>query len=650
MNGIRNILDSWWENSDSALKILNGNGAAAPAVFSLPYSVDFSTQPDGALPADWTAPTWTIASGAAKNTPTLGQELVTNGTFEVDLTGWSAGASPDLLERNTTTPIDGLGDLHIQDNDNDDSYALGSAVSMGIGNHYLYSMIARKVGTRTATVGVGTSTATTFTSANLDGINSRNITTSNAFYSGILYAKANVSAYPKAVLNGEASNREIYMDDVSVKQLTPGSVFAKINHDLDAVSFIRAGFTLRAGARAGVFGWWDGVGGLQNCVVAWHDGTTIYLDKYVGALRTNLIALASTYVSGAIIEIRRGAGTNLFDLWYNGVQVSTAQTISDAAIISNKVFGLFSTDPLNTFTTVRVEAPDTLPVWDLDMTRYASNPVIQASTVGSTGTEAADPYLHVINSKLYIFFEATMAGSPEIGSNWMGESTDGITFSNFVKVSTGAEHYAHPVIYEEDGTIHLYMQRGVGLISHRSSPVVGFPDWSAEANVFDSATYGWVHMVEYEIFKHTDGRYYLLGITSNASNAQDKYIRGLYCATLPTNWNTQGTLITPNPMLNIDNYPPMANLIEITRLVSGGRLMFYFGVNSAAGASNQNVFEVTALSPTSFTGYWRAPLHAFAFRQAWENGKLHHAHAAYFNNQWVIAYDGGTYKIGTMTK
>ena len=50
--------------------------------FRLPYSVDFSTLSDGALPSKFTGATWAVVSGKAVNTPTLGGELVVNGNME----------------------------------------------------------------------------------------------------------------------------------------------------------------------------------------------------------------------------------------------------------------------------------------------------------------------------------------------------------------------------------------------------------------------------------------------------------------------------------------------------------------------------------------------------------------------------------------
>ena len=45
---------------------------------ALPYTVDFSSLGNGGLPSPWRGATWTILSGAATNTPTLGTEELTD--------------------------------------------------------------------------------------------------------------------------------------------------------------------------------------------------------------------------------------------------------------------------------------------------------------------------------------------------------------------------------------------------------------------------------------------------------------------------------------------------------------------------------------------------------------------------------------------
>lgn len=69
----------------------------------LPYSVDFTTLSDGALPPRFTGATWSISSGKAINTPSLGAELLTDPGLEANYTAGKCdtltkGGSPTLAE------------------------------------------------------------------------------------------------------------------------------------------------------------------------------------------------------------------------------------------------------------------------------------------------------------------------------------------------------------------------------------------------------------------------------------------------------------------------------------------------------------------------------------------------------------------------
>ena len=236
----------------------------------------------------------------------------------------------------------------------------------------------------------------------------------------------------------------------------------------------------------------------------------------------------------------------------------------------------------------------------------------------------------------------------------MGSSADGVTWGNFSQVSATGTHYAHPSIYEEGGTIHCYMQKGNGFIGCRSSPVENFPDWSDEANVFDSVTHGWHHMREFDIFKHSDGNYYLLGVTGNGT-AEDQQIRGLWCSTLTSDWNTDGTSISESPLFDCVNDPWVRYIVEITRLQVNGRLLFYFGATSRYNNKQAiGVYEVTELTTTGMTGYWHGNRHTFEVSiSGWDSERIHRMSAAQFNGQWIAAYDANKddeWKIGFATR
>ena len=297
---------------------------------------------------------------------------------------------------------------------------------------------------------------------------------------------------------------------------------------------------------------------------------------------------------------------------------------------------------------------DALPIYDDDMTFYSGNPAITTALTGTNGFTCADPYLFVVNGKLYCAFESTLISG--WGEVWMAESEDGFVWTNPVKISTvAATHYAHPTVFIEDGTVHVYMQKGNGFIGHRSSPVSGFPNFGAESNVFDSVAYGWPHMREFEIFKHTDGNYYLLGVTSNVALTEDQYLRGKWSATLPTNWNTGGSDISASPLIDIADSGWGTGMVEVTALASGGRLILYFGVTKG-GVENIGVYEVTELTPNKVTGSWIVNDNTFRANPytGWEYGRTHRMSSVYYGDKWIVAYDAcynnSVWRIGIATR
>ena len=91
----------------------------------------------------------------------------------------------------------------------------------------------------------------------------------------------------------------------------------------------------------------DSVASPANFLLAYHDGATVKFEKCVGGTYTNLVSISVAFSAGAQLEIRRPSG-NTFQVWYNGSQIGTDQTVNDAGIISNTRYGLFSTYDGNT--------------------------------------------------------------------------------------------------------------------------------------------------------------------------------------------------------------------------------------------------------------------------------------------------------------
>lgn len=401
-------------------------------------------------------------------------------------------------------------------------------------------------------------------------------------------------------------------------------------------------------------------------------GSTVKLIERVGGVETERGSAAQTWTNGTayrLTVIMRGNSILVFVNNSRKIKYDSASFNATAVVAkTNRALSDFvswprtlsdvAQDILNTLQSKIADGSyvptDSLPVYRSDMTVFAGNPVLTAADVGTGGTTAADPLLYVINGQLYMFFEATTEEG--VGQDWMATSEDGYTWGNFSQVSTNTDHYAHPVIYEENGTIHLYMQRGNGLVGYRSSPVEGFPNWTDETVVFDSVALGWHHMREFDIFRHSDGKYYLLAVTGDGST-EDQQIRGLWCDTLTNDWNTDGALVATGVLLDMDDVPFANKIVEIRRLIAGERFLLYFGATALAPTRKAiAVLEVTELTPTSFEAHWISDDITFGLSldpSRWDSQLIHCASPCWYGGKWYFAYDAnydGEWMIGMATR
>lgn len=301
----------------------------------LPYTLDFSTLANGAMPAPFTGATWTIASGEAKNTPGS-TELLQDRGFETDWGGWweavagdgaaaidtvvyhsgaksaklTAGATKNTLTRQYPTVVPG-------------SWVTLSLWSRGDGTNYPGYVFADYTNYVNLVVINPPVAAAWAQSTNLIHIP----------YNCIL---GNISATSPWADPGAYAN----YDDFSVLQYTPAQLFA-LSDFKQALVMVKARWSIATGDVGGVVACADALSNPQNYVYAWHDGTNAHMAKVVGGtFSADLISAAATYVDQADLEIRHTAATK-FQLWYNNVQIGAEQTISDAGIVSNTIHGLY---------------------------------------------------------------------------------------------------------------------------------------------------------------------------------------------------------------------------------------------------------------------------------------------------------------------
>ena len=260
--------------------------------------------------------------------PTLGAELLVNGGMEGIYVGgvapgWGKLGTPTVAE--SADAYAGSAAQSVADSGNNSNNSVRQSLTVAAGSWALVSAYGKK--------GTGTG-----------GL--------RAYYGGPApYVNWTAEAWTRALLVYVIGNPTLYFyttgiapclfDEVSFKVITPASMFSARAYSTHATT--KAAVTVVAGTRAGVVCNLDSATAPANYIVASHDGTTARLEKFVAGTYTSLISTAATYVAGAFVEIRRAAGSNDYDLYYNGSKVGTTQTISDAGITGNILHGYFNT-------------------------------------------------------------------------------------------------------------------------------------------------------------------------------------------------------------------------------------------------------------------------------------------------------------------
>lgn len=182
-----------------------------------------------------------------------------------------------------------------------------------------------------------------------------NLSGSNPDSTFILSAGANLFTFrsagnPYFLYRWNNGNVGDFASDPSIKACAASSLLATTQGTGNQTPLAKIN-AIAANTQAGVIGWLDDPTNPQDFVIAIRNGSgNVNLTKCVAGVHTNLISISSTFVADAAIEIRRPSG-NTFQLFYNGAQVGTDQTISDVAIANNATpyYGAFSTYSGNTF-------------------------------------------------------------------------------------------------------------------------------------------------------------------------------------------------------------------------------------------------------------------------------------------------------------
>lgn len=309
-------------------------------------------QPPPAPVGTLTGATWaTDGSGRGYNTPTLtGSELISNGEFTTDTTSWITTGNVLMTRRDFASspniaPTGGSDDYGVEVQFVSANNAIRQEASTTAGRWYSltarhYSPSSNSLPTIGRLTMVGHITSDCFSL--LADQWTQLTATSRAIAS-------TTSMRPRLNSAGATSGDKVYYDAISAKQLTLATLFATVDGGDSDLTVSAELYGNPNGVQAGVVANLDDAATPANFIIGYLGGSgNARLEKCVGGTYTSLISVSVTFAANARIEIRRPSG-NTFQLWYNGVQVGTDQTISDAGVVSNTIYGAFSTHAGNTF-------------------------------------------------------------------------------------------------------------------------------------------------------------------------------------------------------------------------------------------------------------------------------------------------------------
>jgi len=280
----------------------------------LPFTDDFN-RANGVIGNGWTADaTWAITTGTLMNTPNLGSELYANTGFASD-TSWTKGTGWTIASGVAT---------HASGSTSSITQVVGT---VGVWGRMVYT-VSNYGGSNgvSAQFGGSNDTASGGQSSNGTATRSyRSITTTAGF-------RAN------SAMTGD-------LDNVSFKAYTLSELLATREFGRNDVDITAKLAGINTGNAAGIVLNLDSYSNPQNFVLAIYDRVNAFLIKCVGGTYTDVINTAATFASGASVRVTKRGTT--YQLFYNGSQVGTDQTISDVGIISNTRHGIFNLYELN---------------------------------------------------------------------------------------------------------------------------------------------------------------------------------------------------------------------------------------------------------------------------------------------------------------
>jgi hypothetical protein len=326
-----------------------------------------------------------VDGGLSAPAPSLGSELLTNGDMEIGdpPTGWTPNSSSLSASVDSHS---GSQSIQVLADSGQNGRAIQNIPVVSNNAWYMATVWAK----RTA----GVNSIYLNIPSNVfpgDKIRSEDPAVWSQIFKSFRTTGTSIGFYNQAYYD----NTALY-DDASVKPLVLSSLFSTTT-EATVNKVVSTDVTLTPGTQAGVVLNLDSEENPQNFVIAYHDGTNLIVEKCVNGTYTTLMSGAKTMVDGAVIRVAKNGNKYLAS--YNGDPTGEV-TVTDASIVDNTLYGLFSTYSGNTFSNFKITT-------NLDGS-LASDGVSERKVVDTLG------YLSIENG--YAKFQRTL--SPEIWTNY----------------------------------------------------------------------------------------------------------------------------------------------------------------------------------------------------------------------------------------
>lgn len=315
----------------------------------LPIDIDFTTLDDGALPSPLAGSTWAVVGGKAVNTPTGGSNLLTDPGLEATYT---AGKCDTLSKFGTPATMSESADAHggskaqLFQAGATDTYLNWAFVSGVVGQWYRH----RIYGKRTVESGVAAAYAYLSQAGALPDANPRMAISSvnyERYGTSLISTSANV-VFPYAARGGSSGDTVIVDDGefvaldfatvVALAAPTQADIIVKTQLDTLTEDALQ-GLVVRASTQANPA---NAIFVFARRDYLYPNGLTISVVKKIGTTYTSVMAetVVNPAVADAWFEVRTNSDT--VQVFYNGVQVGSDLTVSDAELVPNKCHGLCS--------------------------------------------------------------------------------------------------------------------------------------------------------------------------------------------------------------------------------------------------------------------------------------------------------------------